>query len=42
VDAEGFAEPDSPVRVYYGAAETVIGLAVTTIAELLADARFTG
>ena len=42
VDAEGFAEPDSPVRVYYGAAETVIGLSVTTIAELLADARFTG
>lgn len=41
-DAEGFAEPDSPVRVYYGAADTVVGLARATVAELLADARFAG
>lgn len=42
VDAEGFAAPDSVVRVYYGAADTVVGLAKTTVAKLLADARFTG
>ncbi len=35
-DAEGFALPDSPVKIYYGAADTVVGLAETTIAELLA------
>jgi predicted GH43/DUF377 family glycosyl hydrolase len=35
-DADGFAEPDSLVRVYYGAADTVVGLATTTVAELLA------
>jgi beta-1,4-mannooligosaccharide/beta-1,4-mannosyl-N-acetylglucosamine phosphorylase len=35
-DAEGFAQPDSLVRVYYGAADTVVGLATTSIAELLA------
>jgi len=39
-DSEGFAEPESLVRVYYGAADTVVGLATTTIAELLEDARF--
>jgi beta-1,4-mannooligosaccharide/beta-1,4-mannosyl-N-acetylglucosamine phosphorylase len=37
-DAEGFALYDSPVKVYYGAADTVIGLATTTIQELLASA----
>jgi len=42
VDDEGYAVPHSPVRVYYGAADTVVGLATTTIAELLADARFAG
>lgn len=42
VDAEGFARPESPVRIYYGAADTVIGAARTTVAELLADARFAG
>lgn len=42
VDAEGFARPDSRVRVYYGAADTVTGLAESTVAELLADARFAG
>ncbi len=35
-DGEGFAAPDSPVKVYYGAADTAVGLAETTIAELLA------
>ena len=34
-DAEGYALPSSPVRVYYGAADTAIGLAETTVAELL-------
>lgn len=38
-DAEGFAKPESEVFVYYGAADTVVGLAVTTIAELLALTR---
>jgi beta-1,4-mannooligosaccharide/beta-1,4-mannosyl-N-acetylglucosamine phosphorylase len=38
-DADGFATPDSPVRVYYGAADTVLGLATTTIGELIEDAR---
>jgi beta-1,4-mannooligosaccharide/beta-1,4-mannosyl-N-acetylglucosamine phosphorylase len=36
IDGQGFAEPDSPVKVYYGAADTAVGLAETTIAELLA------
>ncbi len=34
-DAEGFAEPESPVLIYYGAADTCIGLATSTIGELL-------
>ena len=34
-DAEGFALPASPVRVYYGAADSVVGLAVTTVGDLL-------
>jgi beta-1,4-mannooligosaccharide/beta-1,4-mannosyl-N-acetylglucosamine phosphorylase len=38
-DNEGFAKPDSLVRIYYGAADTVVGLATTTIAELIAAAR---
>ena len=38
-DAEGFAKPDSPVKVYYGGADTVVGLAHTTVQELL-DACF--
>jgi beta-1,4-mannooligosaccharide/beta-1,4-mannosyl-N-acetylglucosamine phosphorylase len=38
-DAEGFANPDSLVRVYYGAADTVVGLATTTIADLIAAAK---
>jgi predicted GH43/DUF377 family glycosyl hydrolase len=38
-DAEGFARPESEVKIYYGAADTVVGLATTTVAELLAAAR---
>ena len=38
-DAEGFALPESEVKIYYGAADTVVGLATTTIADLLAAAR---
>jgi len=34
-DAEGFALVSSPVKVYYGAADTAVGLAMTTIGELL-------
>ena len=34
-DAAGFAEPDSRVLVYYGAADTCIGLATTTVREFL-------
>jgi beta-1,4-mannooligosaccharide/beta-1,4-mannosyl-N-acetylglucosamine phosphorylase len=34
-DGEGFALPSSPVEVYYGAADTAVGLAVTTVGELL-------
>ncbi len=35
MDADGFARPDSLVRLYYGAADTVVGLATCTVAELL-------
>jgi beta-1,4-mannooligosaccharide/beta-1,4-mannosyl-N-acetylglucosamine phosphorylase len=35
LDPEGYALPSSPVKVYYGAADTVVGLAVTTVGELL-------
>ena len=38
VDAQGFAAPASPVKIYYGAADTAVGLAETTIEELLAAA----
>jgi len=38
-DQDGFALPGSPVKIYYGAADTVVGLATTTIEELLAAAR---
>lgn len=41
-DEEGFAPGDSEVRVYYGAADTVVGMARSTIAELVEDARFAG
>jgi len=39
VDEEGHARPESPVRVYYGAADTCIGLAIGTIDELLTACR---
>jgi beta-1,4-mannooligosaccharide/beta-1,4-mannosyl-N-acetylglucosamine phosphorylase len=32
---EGYARPSSPVKIYYGAADTAVGLAVTTVGELL-------
>lgn len=35
-DAAGYAEPESRVLIYYGAADTVVGLATTTIGDLLA------
>ena len=38
-DAEGFALIDSPVHVYYGAADTVVGLASSTIRELIEAAK---
>jgi len=38
-DAAGFALPQSPVRVYYGAADTVVALAETTIDRLLGECR---
>jgi beta-1,4-mannooligosaccharide/beta-1,4-mannosyl-N-acetylglucosamine phosphorylase len=38
-DSEGFALPDSEVLVYYGAADTVVGLAVASVEDLLLSAR---
>ena len=35
-DQEGFARPESPVKIYYGAADTVVGLATGTVQDLLA------
>lgn len=35
-DADGFALPDSTARVYYGAADTVVGLATATVSDLIA------
>jgi beta-1,4-mannooligosaccharide/beta-1,4-mannosyl-N-acetylglucosamine phosphorylase len=37
-DDEGFVRPGSPVKIYYGAADTVVGLATATVDELLATA----
>jgi beta-1,4-mannooligosaccharide/beta-1,4-mannosyl-N-acetylglucosamine phosphorylase len=37
VDEEGFAVVDSMVSLYYGAADTCIGLATTTVADLIAS-----
>jgi beta-1,4-mannooligosaccharide/beta-1,4-mannosyl-N-acetylglucosamine phosphorylase len=34
-DAEGYALPESPVHLYYGAADTCVGLATTTVADLV-------
>lgn len=38
VDSDGFAKPNSRVLVYYGAADTCVGLATATIDELIHDA----
>ncbi len=38
VDAQGFAQDSSPVRIYYGAADTVVALALTTVGELIGAA----
>jgi beta-1,4-mannooligosaccharide/beta-1,4-mannosyl-N-acetylglucosamine phosphorylase len=38
-DAQGYALAASPVKVYYGAADTVVGLAVSTVGELLEAAN---
>ncbi len=38
-DEDGFALPESLVRIYYGAADTSVGMATTTIAELLKACR---
>jgi beta-1,4-mannooligosaccharide/beta-1,4-mannosyl-N-acetylglucosamine phosphorylase len=34
-DTEGFAEPESEVKIYYGAADTCVGLATTTVKDLI-------
>jgi beta-1,4-mannooligosaccharide/beta-1,4-mannosyl-N-acetylglucosamine phosphorylase len=38
-DSEGFALPRSKVFIYYGAADTVVGLAVSTVNELIDASR---
>ena len=38
-DSEGFALPQSRVAVYYGAADTVVCVAYTTVEELIDAAR---
>ncbi len=38
-DGDGFALPESKVLIYYGAADTVVGLAETTIKELIEAAK---
>jgi beta-1,4-mannooligosaccharide/beta-1,4-mannosyl-N-acetylglucosamine phosphorylase len=35
IDEDGFAREEGKVKVYYGAADTAVGLAETTVAELL-------
>lgn|GEM_PF-106340 len=39
-DANDFAEPDSPVYLYYGAADTSVCLAVATVKELLNACKY--
>jgi beta-1,4-mannooligosaccharide/beta-1,4-mannosyl-N-acetylglucosamine phosphorylase len=41
-DEAGFARPESLVRVYYGAADTVVAMATTTIEDLLAACHVEG
>lgn len=38
-DAEGFARPDDPVLLYYGAADTCVGLVTGTVQDLLDACR---
>jgi predicted GH43/DUF377 family glycosyl hydrolase len=38
-DKEGFALPASKVLIYYGAADTSVGLLETTIQELINEAK---
>jgi beta-1,4-mannooligosaccharide/beta-1,4-mannosyl-N-acetylglucosamine phosphorylase len=42
VDGDGFALPDSRVRLYYGAADTAVATATTTIGGLIDACRGTG
>ncbi|MHC4218658.1 MAG: glycoside hydrolase family 130 protein [Planctomycetota bacterium] len=42
LDETGFARPQSPVRIYYGAADTVVAMATTTIGDLLAACHVQG
>lgn len=37
LDRWGYVKPDTPIYVYYGAADTCVGLAMTTVKELLED-----
>jgi beta-1,4-mannooligosaccharide/beta-1,4-mannosyl-N-acetylglucosamine phosphorylase len=39
VDDEGFARADSPLRIYYGAADSCVGLAETNVHRLLEECR---
>ena len=39
LDDEGFASLDARVRVYYGAADTSVALAVTTVGRLIEECR---
>jgi beta-1,4-mannooligosaccharide/beta-1,4-mannosyl-N-acetylglucosamine phosphorylase len=39
VDEQGFAHPESSVRIYYGAADTCVGLAETRVGRLLEECR---
>jgi predicted GH43/DUF377 family glycosyl hydrolase len=38
-DSDGFTELESPVKIYYGAADTSVGLATTTIQNLISAAQ---
>lgn len=38
-DEQGYARPESRVLVYYGAADTCVGLATTTVGELISACR---
>jgi predicted GH43/DUF377 family glycosyl hydrolase len=39
IGADGFADPDSELRLYYGAADTCVGLATATVGRLLEACR---